>query len=93
MIVVRPGADRVIARGGERAVPVAEQDGDGSRAQVGDGQVHVAIPVEVAGDQGGRVDTYAELGRGGERPIPVALQNRNEFRRSWSRPGRRCRCW
>jgi len=65
---VAPGATK-------RAVPVPEQDRHVARAEIGDREVELAVPVEITdlgipGDQPGRV-----IDRGGEGAVPVAEQD------------------
>ncbi len=59
-IDVRHLADRQDDRAAERSVAQAEQDHDVVRAGTGDGQVEVAVAVEVGRDQPRGVDAHGD---------------------------------
>ena len=66
------------------AVAVAEENGDGVAGLVGDGEIEIAVAIEVRGNRVDRVGSGAklEIRSGGEGAVTLAEKNLNQVRSS-----------
>src|SRR5260370_39264921 len=74
---MRTGSGPEVLRRLEGPIPVAQEDGDVVRSEVGYGQVQPPIAIEVAHGNGTRTVPGGEVPSGLEVPIPVAQEHRD----------------